>query len=100
MTALTLVGSCSSGCAKRELSCWGPGRRIGWFMEQRLEEPYFLHHILHFIEQELSEHPTLNSAHFARWIRNRRQQIVRGELIYIAHQLDVLARQEEGGREV
>lgn len=64
------------------------------------DEAYFLHHILHFVEQELSDHPALNSADFAKWIRDRRQQIVRGELIYIAHQLDVLARQEEGGREV
>lgn len=60
------------------------------------EEEYFLHHVLHFVEQELSGHPALSSDDFAGWIRDRRRQVERGELIYIAHQLDVLARQEDG----
>lgn len=56
------------------------------------DEAYFLHHILHFVEAELSGHPELEASSFADWLRTRRQQIDDGELIYIAHQLDVLAQ--------
>lgn len=56
------------------------------------DEAYFLHHILHFVETELADHPELGPAAFADWISTRRRQIEEGELIYIAHQLDVLAR--------
>lgn len=56
------------------------------------DEEYFLHHILHFIEDELSGHPGLDAAAFDKWMDKRRQQVEHGELIYIAHQLDVFAR--------
>ena len=56
------------------------------------DEAYFLHHILHFVEDELSGHPELDRSAFTDWLQARRQQIDDGELIYIAHQLDVLAR--------
>lgn len=56
-------------------------------------EEYFLYHILHFIEQELAGHPALDTAAFDKWMAKRRQQIENQELIYVAHQLDVLARQ-------
>lgn len=56
------------------------------------DEDYFLHHILQFVETELTGHPALDPAAFADWIATRRRQIEAGELIYIAHQLDVLAR--------
>lgn len=61
------------------------------------DEAYFLHHILHFVETELSGHPELDAAAFADWVATRRRQIEAGELTYIAHQLDVLARKEGGG---
>lgn len=53
-------------------------------------EAYFLHCILHFIETTLVGHNELDDAWFSDWISERRVQIERGELIYIAHQLDVL----------
>lgn len=56
------------------------------------DEAYFLHHILHFVETELSGHPELEADAFANWIDTRRRQVEAGELIYVAHQLDVLAR--------
>lgn len=59
------------------------------------QEKYFLHHILQFIEQELSGHPDLDPDAFNRWVATRRRQIEQGDLIYVAHQLDVLA--QEGG---
>ncbi|MFB6248116.1 MAG: class I SAM-dependent methyltransferase [Salinibacter sp.] len=56
------------------------------------DEAYFLHHILHIVETELAGHPELDPAAFADWVAARRRHIAAGELIYIAHQLDVLAR--------
>ncbi len=52
------------------------------------EEEYFLHHIVHTVDQELCEHPDLPSDSFQQWIALRHQHISQGELIYIAHQLD------------
>jgi hypothetical protein len=40
----------------------------------------------------LQGHRELDPARFAAWIAERHAQIDRGELVYIAHQLDVLAR--------
>lgn len=54
------------------------------------DESYFLHHILHFVETELSGHPDLKPGAFAEWLDERRRQIENGDLIYVAHQLDVL----------
>ncbi len=56
------------------------------------DESYFLHHILHFIEAELWGHSDLKLGAFAEWLDERRRQIENGDLIYVAHQLDVLAR--------
>ena len=56
------------------------------------DEAYFLEFILHFIEQALSDHPDLDAHGFNSWLARRRQQIRSGELIYVAHQLDVLVR--------
>lgn len=54
-------------------------------------EDYFLHHILHFVETELTGHPALSDEALAEWSEMRHQQVERGVLVYIAHQLDVLA---------
>ena len=56
------------------------------------EEAYFLQFILHFIEEALGTEPGLDQQAFAEWLRERRAQIERGELVYIAHQMDFLAR--------
>ena len=56
------------------------------------DERYFLHFIVDTIYQELAGHPTLDSEAFADWTRTRHHQIENGTLIYIAHQLDILAR--------
>jgi len=56
------------------------------------DEAYFLHHILHFVEAELAGHPDLDASAFADWLQTRRRQIHEGALIYVAHQLDVLAQ--------
>ncbi len=56
------------------------------------DEAYFLHFIVHTIQQALGRHPQLDPARFAAWVDQRHAQIERGELVYIAHQLDVVGR--------
>ena len=56
------------------------------------DEAYFLHFILHFFEQSLIVHPELDADTFAAWLNERRAQIDRGELVYIAHQMDFLVQ--------
>ncbi len=56
------------------------------------DEAYFLHFILHFFELSLTGHPDLNPEVFAAWLAARHAQVERGELVYLAHQLDFLAR--------
>ena len=63
----------------------GPGGYPG-------DEAYFLHHILHFVEGALAGGPTLDPARLRAWLAARHAQVERGELVYIAHQLDFLAR--------
>jgi len=55
------------------------------------DEAYFLHHILHFFEQELGDHPVL-SQKVHDWLVARRSQIESSELVYVAHQLDFVAQ--------
>lgn len=54
------------------------------------DEGYFLHHILHFFEQELTTNPSVNQKRFKEWMEIRRSQVETGELFYMAHQLDFL----------
>ena len=37
-------------------------------------------------------HPELDAEVFAGWLQERCAQIERGELVYIAHQMDLLVR--------
>jgi SAM-dependent methyltransferase len=57
------------------------GRYIG-------DEDYFLHHIVDTISGSLSVKPEIDGAALAAWVDQRHHQIERGELCYIAHQLD------------
>ena len=52
------------------------------------DEAAFLRFIVDTMEGALHNHPDLDAPTFATWIAARRQQIERGELVYIAHQLD------------
>ncbi len=56
------------------------------------DEAYFLHFILHTMHGALHKRPELNKARFNAWIAKRHAQIDRGELVYVAHQLDFLGR--------
>ena len=55
------------------------------------DEEYFLHFILHFFEESLTGNPGLDAVAFSDWLAKRHTQIERGELVYIAHQMDFLA---------
>ena len=48
----------------------------------------FLHFIIQTVHQALAGHAELDPAAFEGWARQRHAQIERGELVYIAHQLD------------
>ncbi len=56
------------------------------------DEAYFLEFILHFFEESLSGHPGFDPAAFANWLTMRHRQIQDRKLVYIAHQMDFLAK--------
>ena len=56
------------------------------------DEAYFLGCILHFFEATLRGHRQLDAGEFESWLSTRRRQVVRGELMYVAHQLDYCGR--------
>jgi hypothetical protein len=56
------------------------------------DEAYFLQFILHFFESSLGNHPELDKAIFQDWLTKRRAQVERGEMVYIAHQMDFLTQ--------
>jgi len=56
------------------------------------DEAYFLHFIIHTIQQALEGHPELPEADFRAWVAQRQVQVQRRKLIYLAHQLDFFGR--------
>ncbi len=54
------------------------------------DEAYFLHCIIDTIGQALLGHPELDPERFRAWIAQRHAQIEAAELVYIAHQVDVM----------
>jgi ubiquinone/menaquinone biosynthesis C-methylase UbiE len=54
------------------------------------DERYFLQCILAMLEDSLRVRSELNQEKFSEWLTVRRAQLERGELVYIAHQLDVV----------
>lgn len=56
------------------------------------DEAYFLHFIVDTIYQELKGYPSLDGKLFENWINLRHTQVETGKLIFIAKQLDILAR--------
>ena len=58
----------------------------------RLRESYFLHHIVHTIDEELAHHPEIDPDYFKAWIAKRHAQIENRELVFMAKHIDILAR--------
>jgi SAM-dependent methyltransferase len=62
------------------------------------DEAYFLHHILHFFEASLAGRPELDQARLVGWLARRHAQIDAGELVYLAHQIDICGHVPGKGR--
>jgi len=56
------------------------------------DEAYFLEFILHFFELSLAGQAELDGEALRGWLTERRAQIARAELVYIAHQMDFLVK--------
>jgi len=56
----------------------------------RADEAYFLHHIIETVQSALADDPAVDDERFDLWADHRHEQISCGELVYVAHQLDVL----------
>lgn len=56
------------------------------------DEAYFLHFIINTIYQALGNSPDLDQSEFTNWISKRHRQIDRGNLILIAHQIDLIGQ--------
>jgi hypothetical protein len=55
-------------------------------------EVYFLRYIVEGIVQAIQGQPDIDAGKLEKWRIGRFAQIERGELVYVAHQVDVLAR--------
>lgn len=56
------------------------------------DEARFLHDIIATVDAELKRHAEIDRGRLAGWVQRRREQIERGELVYVAHQLDFCGR--------
>lgn len=56
------------------------------------DEAYFLHFLVDTIGAALQGHPLIDTQRLSAWVAARHSQIARGELVYIAHQLDFVGR--------
>ena len=56
------------------------------------DEGHFLHQIIETIASELRQHAEIPHDRLVEWATLRHQQIERGELVYVAHQLDFVGR--------
>jgi SAM-dependent methyltransferase len=59
------------------------------------DEAYFLHFIIDMIRGALNGEPDLDQNSLGEWIAERHRQVEKGVLVYIAHQIDVLAQVPE-----
>lgn len=56
------------------------------------DEAYFLRFILHTFHGALRNHPEIETSRLEAWMAQRYAQLERGELVYIAHQMDFVGR--------
>lgn len=61
------------------------------------DEAYLLRFILDIMERGLRDCPEIDPARLMPWLAERRAQIERGDLVYIAHQIDILGRAPDRG---
>lgn len=58
------------------------------------DEAYFLHHILHTIQEALAGDSAIGERRLQDWSARRHAQVERHELVYMAHQIDFVGRVE------
>ncbi len=85
---LTLLPSLGFQIVEAGASDWVVVPRGGRYDEP---ERYFLSCILGFFQESLSQRTEVAPSELARWLRARRAQLSDGTLVFMAHQLDVLA---------
>jgi len=56
------------------------------------DEAFFLEMILDMVERSVGASGAVEEGRLSRWLEVRRRQVARGELVFLAHQVDVLAR--------
>lgn len=56
------------------------------------DEAFVLHTLLDMVESSVGRRSGLDSRRLSEWIETRRHQIEAGELIFLAHQIDVVGR--------
>jgi SAM-dependent methyltransferase len=56
------------------------------------DEAYFLHFIIDTVDKALNDNPDIDQGIFADWIAERHAQVDRGDLVYIAHQIDFVCK--------
>ncbi|WP_327053749.1 class I SAM-dependent methyltransferase [Halomicrococcus gelatinilyticus] len=59
------------------------------------DEAYFLHHLVRTVEDALADDPAVDGDELAEWAAARHRAVADGELVAVAHNLDVLARVPE-----
>ena len=60
--------------------------------QYRFTEGYFLHYIISTIKNALGNEPSLSAEILDEWTNKRHQQVDRGELVFITHQLDLFGK--------
>ena len=85
---LTLLPQCGYRILEAGSSDWLVYPREGSYPA---DERFFLECMLGFFESSLAGHPDLDAREFSRWLEWRRSQLAAGDLVFLAHQLDVLA---------
>ena len=56
------------------------------------DEAFVLHTLLDMLEFSVGRRPELNAGRLSEWIETRRRQVEAGQLIFLAHQIDVVGR--------
>ncbi len=84
-----IVTACGAEVIDLGSSDWVVFPRSGNYMG---DEEYFLRSILWLVGQALKADAGLPTASLDAWLRQREDQVQARELIYIAHQLDILGR--------
>jgi hypothetical protein len=85
---LTLLPRCGYKIIEAGSSDWIVHPRGGGYPA---DERFFLSCILDFFEESLAARSDLEAGELRRWLHARREQLDAGELVFLAHQLDVLA---------